>query len=90
MGSFKSKGLPRVRENIWRDLPPSDVKRWTPTKKKAVVVALKEEGRPKITSDAVCQRYDISPEELAAWEYNWQKYGIEGLKVTRAPRKKAA
>jgi Protein of unknown function (DUF1153) len=62
------------------DLPPDNSKRWTPRRKAAVVLAI----RNKVIGiwDA-CERYDLSAEELAEWERDLDQYGVPGLRTTR-------
>ena len=55
--------LHRHRDDL--DLPPANVRHWTPRLKAAVVLAI---GRKAISVREACELYDLSIEELAEWE----------------------
>ena len=61
-------------------LPPADTKRWSPSRKAAVVAAARA---GLISRDEVCARYMMSDEELAAWETAYDQNGVPGLRTTR-------
>lgn len=61
-------------------LPSRDTRRWVP-RRKAEVVAAVQGGL--VTFDEACERYSLSLEELAAWERNVDRSGMQGLRVTR-------
>jgi transposase-like protein len=61
-------------------LPPADTVRWSP-QRKAFVVAAVQDGA--ISFEEACQRYELSAEELLAWQHAKQAYGIGALRVTR-------
>ena len=46
------------------ELPPANVKRWTPQRKAAVLAAVRSGA---ITVEEACRRYEISGEEFLAW-----------------------
>jgi hypothetical protein len=62
------------------DLPPPDTVRWVARRKAQVVEAVRA-GR--LTLDAACARYCLSPEEFLAWERTITRHGVAGLRVTR-------
>jgi hypothetical protein len=61
-------------------LPPADTKRWSPSRKAAVVAATRA---GLISRDEVCARYMMSDEELVAWERAYDQNGVPGLRTTR-------
>lgn len=61
-------------------LPSRDTRRWVP-RRKAEVVAAVQGGL--LTFDEACERYSLGLEELAAWERNVDRSGMQGLRVTR-------
>ena len=62
------------------DLPPPDTKRWV-TRRKAMIVNAVLAG--VIGLEEVCRRYDLSVEELLAWQRAIDTHGVPGLRVTR-------
>ena len=70
----------RNKERLLSALPPAETKRWSCRRKAAVVVAVRAGvlGRQE-----ACDRYLLSPEELAGWETALDQNGIPGLRVTR-------
>jgi hypothetical protein len=50
--------------------------RWTPARKLTVLVAIR---RGVITAADACDRYMMSPEELAAWDEALDHRGVAGL-----------
>jgi Protein of unknown function (DUF1153) len=62
------------------ELPSLNVKRWTARRKAAVVIAVSD-GR--ILREEACRRYQLSSEELLAWEDAFKTYGNPGLHVAR-------
>ena len=61
-------------------LPSSETQRWVP-RRKAEVVAAVQGGL--LTFDEACERYGLTLEELASWERNIDRSGMQGLRVTR-------
>jgi len=61
-------------------LPPAETKRWSCRRKAAVVTATRA---GLLSRQEACERYLLSPEELAAWEAALDQNGIPGLRVTR-------
>lgn len=62
------------------DLPPVDTKRWSPSRKAAVVAAARA---GLISREEARARYMLSDEELVAWERDFDENGIPGLRTTR-------
>lgn len=62
-------------------LLPQPGERWIPRRKAMVVIALRE---GEITIEEVCHRYSVSPDELASWISAFERYGVPGLRATRA------
>jgi Protein of unknown function (DUF1153) len=60
-------------------LPPADTKRWSPSRKAAVVAAARA---GLISRDEACARYLLSEEELISWEKAFDQNGIPGLRTT--------
>lgn len=61
-------------------LPPADTKRWSPSRKAAVVAATRA---GLISREEACARYLLSDEELGAWERALEQNGVPGLRSTR-------
>ena len=61
-------------------LPPADTKRWSPSRKAAVVAAARV---GLISREEACARYMLSAEELASWEKALDQNGVPGLRTTR-------
>lgn len=62
------------------DLPPPDTKRWVARRKAAVLAALRDGA---ITIEEACRRYELSEEELQAWQRAFDAHGLPGLRATR-------
>lgn len=75
---------PLGRRLSFGDLPAAETTRWV-ARRKAEVVAAVNGGL--LTFPEACDRYDLSPEELAAWQYAVAREGLSGLKVTRRRRR---
>lgn len=69
------------------DLPSPSVKRWTADRKVAVVIAVSS-GR--VAREEVCRRYQLSVEELLAWEEAFTVHGKIGLRSTLLQRNRRA
>lgn len=50
-------------------------------RRKAAVVAAVRAG--VITLEEACRRYELSEEELVAWQRAFETYGLPGLRTTR-------
>jgi Protein of unknown function (DUF1153) len=60
---------------------PSPGKRWSIRRKAEVIAAVR--GGLLSVEDA-CTRYALSAEEYLSWEYCIERYGLAGLRTTRA------
>lgn len=63
------------------DLPPPNTQRWV-IRRKAIVVAAVQGGL--ISLDEACSRYRLSVEEYLSWQRAVRKFGVQGLRITRA------
>lgn len=63
------------------DLPAPETKRWV-TSRKAQVVAAVRSGL--LTLGEACERYALSVEEFLSWQHAIERFGVEGLRATRA------
>jgi len=61
------------------DLPDSKTRRWVVSRKAAVVRAIKH---GLLSEEEAMKRYDLSEEELSAWQSAVEKYGVNALKAT--------
>ena len=59
---------------------PSPTERWTVRRKATVIRAVRGSWVP---IEEVCELYDISADEFAAWERDVDRYGVPGLRATR-------
>jgi Protein of unknown function (DUF1153) len=62
------------------DLPLPDTKRWV-IRRKAEVVAAVRGGL--LSMEEACSRYALSADEVLAWQYRIDCFGIAGLSATR-------
>jgi Protein of unknown function (DUF1153) len=69
-----------VKDQLDDELPPGKPSRWTPRRKAAVILAIRQRT---ISAQEACDRYDLSTEELAEWERDLDRYGVPGLRTTR-------
>ena len=60
-------------------LPRTDIVRWSPQRKASVVEAV---HNGVISFDEACRRYQLSAEELLAWQEAKQAHGLGGLRIT--------
>ena len=58
----------------------SGTKRWTTRRKAAVVLAIRN---GEVSLDEVCDQYKLSVDEFVAWERDYDRYGVPGLRTTR-------
>ena len=63
-----------------KSLPSPETRRWV-IRRKAEVVAAIQGGL--LTFDEACERYSLALEELASWQRNVDRSGMQGLRVTR-------
>ena len=61
-------------------LPAPETTRWV-VRRKAEVVAAVNGGL--LTIDEACERYGLTVEEFASWQYAVHQSGMQGLRVTR-------
>jgi hypothetical protein len=59
---------------------PRPGERWTVRRKAAVIAAVRAGWLPV---EEVCQLYNLSVDELLAWERDLDRNGVPGLRVTR-------
>ena len=62
------------------DLPPPNTRRWVVRRKVALLEAV-EAG--KITIEEARRRYQLSEEEIRAWQRAHEVHGLPGLRATR-------
>ena len=83
-GRQRSATAPSVPSELsLSDLPPANTVRWTPLRKAQVVTAFRT---GLITLDDACERYNLSVEELMAWQRLVDAHGVRGLRSTRIQR----
>jgi hypothetical protein len=63
------------------DLPPAGVTRWVPSRKAQVVSAVRN---GTLSLDEACARYALTVEEFLSWQRAVERFGISGLRATRA------
>jgi Protein of unknown function (DUF1153) len=68
------------RPTIDGNLPPINTQRWSPHRKALVVNAVRNGA---ISSEEARNRYQLSAEELLAWQQAMETHGIGGLFVSR-------
>jgi hypothetical protein len=61
-------------------LPPDDTVRWVPSRKAAVLKAIRD---GHINLEEACKRWRLSIEEIQLWQRAVDKVGTPGLRVTR-------
>jgi uncharacterized protein DUF1153 len=61
-------------------LPSANTKRWTSRRKAAVVIAI---SNGRILRKEACTLYQLSEEELLAWEDALKAHGYHGLRASR-------
>ena len=65
------------------ELPDPNTRRWTVRRKAAVVQAVR---KGLLTVEQAAERYKLSPEELRAWERDFDRRGLYGLRATQVHR----
>ena len=75
--SFMSPPPPGFGKDV---LPPDDTVRWVPSRKAAVLNAIRE---GHISLEDACKRWRLSIEEIQLWQRAVDKVGTPGLRVTR-------
>jgi hypothetical protein len=66
-----------------RDLPPPNTRRWVIRRKAEVVAAVKG---GLLTISQACAIYSLTVEEYLSWEARLDRFGLSGLRTTRAGR----
>jgi transposase-like protein len=79
----ESVGETRLTEH----LPHPNTKRWVVRRKAAVLAAVRSGG---ITVEEACRVYQLSEEELLAWQRAFEKHGLAGLHITRTSQYRAS
>jgi hypothetical protein len=69
-----------MRKQGESELPPTRTRRWTFRRKAALLQALRS---GVITFEQACDQYALSIEELRAWERDFERHGLYGLRATR-------
>ena len=69
------------------DLPSPNTKRWVIRRKAEVVAGVK--GGLLSLSDA-CERYRLTVDEFLSWQHAIRRYGLDGLRATRAQQQRDA
>jgi hypothetical protein len=64
------------------NLPPPGT-RWVAYRKAEIVLAVRG---GLISLEEACRRYSLTPEEFNAWQENFARYGVRGLRVTHGRR----
>jgi transposase-like protein len=62
------------------DLPPQNIRRWMPSRKAAVVAAVRDN---RITVADALHRYQLTAEEFCSWQRAFERHGLAGLRATR-------
>ena len=76
-----------IGDLIMEGLPPANTKRWVVRRKAAVIAAVRGGG---ITIEEACRAYQLSEEELRAWERAFETHGLAGLRTTRTQQYRGA
>jgi Protein of unknown function (DUF1153) len=63
------------------DLPAAHTKRWV-SRRKAEVVAAVRGGL--LSMDEACRRYMLTTDEFLSWQSSIDRFGLAGLRTTRA------
>lgn len=74
-------GSPHARYGSLSELPPDNTIRWSVGRKANVVAAIKAGA---ISLEEAMRRYELSEEELLAWQEAVDSHGSEGLRLTYA------
>jgi len=75
------------RDTAYRATATSNTKRWVIRRKAAVLAAMRSGG---ITVEEACRVYQLSEEELLAWQRAFEKHGLAGLHITRTSQYRAS
>jgi acetyl-CoA acetyltransferase len=69
-----------MRKRSKSELPTPNIRRWTFGQKGAVLEAIR---RGALTAEQARERYGLSVEELDAWQRDFERHGLYGLRATR-------
>ena len=69
-----------MRKRDETELPALNTRRWTIRRKAALLEALHSGA---LTLDQALERYALSVEEIRAWERDFERHGLYGLRATR-------
>lgn len=69
------------------ELPPPGIKRWVPSRKAQVVAAVRS---GMLSLDEACERYALTVEEFLSWQRAVDRFGLNGLRATRAQQYRRA
>ena len=72
-----------MRKRSDAELPAQINRRWTIRRKRAVLEALRNRA---LTLEQASERYALSVEELRAWERDFKRHGLYGLRALRVYR----
>ena len=72
-----------MRKRSDTELPAQINRRWTIRRKRAVLEALRNRV---LTLEQASERYALSVEELRAWERDFKRHGLYGLRALRVYR----
>ena len=64
------------------DLPSPGTKRWSPSRKAAVVAAVRG---GLLCLEEACSRYTLMFDEFLSWETSIEGHGLAGLRSSRMP-----
>jgi len=68
-----------MRKRDEMELPALNTRRWTIWRKVAVLQALRSGA---LTHEQAAERYALSVEEIRAWERDFERHGLSGLRAT--------
>ena len=69
-----------MRKRGETELPLPNTRRWTIRRKAALLQALRSGA---LILEAASERYSLSIDELRAWERDFDRHGLYGLRATR-------
>ena len=72
-----------MRNRSETELPPPNTRRWTFRRKAAVLQALRN---GVLTIEEAVERYALSGEEIRAWQRDFERHGLYGLRALRVYR----
>lgn len=75
--------VPETVQRELLDLPPVGLKRWSPRRKKILISAVKSR---LLSVESACEMYGLTVEEFQSWQTQAEKFGPQGLFVTKIQR----